>query len=392
MKKRIISLLLTAGLSAALLAGCGDSGKAAQTTEAASEASAQTQKTTESGTAADSTSAEAETVTTQTTETVTTQTTEAAMTEGTSTESQNAGSESTGEQENQKDAFGSIDPDTVYKRPDGVESTYYGKDALMQIVVIGDSQFANYLGSDGIPYMLSRACHANVFNLAIGGTCATVGANETTNDSEWTSPNGVGMARAIEGKVDADKILSNYDYTRNVFHSCNFAKTTVFIVEYGVNDYLSSMPMNSSDNRGRSPKGFRGALSDIISSLHDTDKDAKIILVSPVYAQFYDSKGAYVGDGNIYKNSLGLVLRDYVDSENNVASDYGSYLQYMDAYYGLNIDSSNAYEQLEADGIHMTSKGRDRYVQLLGRLCIRAAGYSIDPDTDPRKVEWWKTK
>lgn len=390
MKKRIISLLLTAGLSAALLAGCG-SDQAASTTEAASEASAATQEATASETSettSESTSSEAatESVTTETT-----QTAETAATEETSTQAQEAGSEST-EEDDGKDAFGSIDPDTVYDRPDGVENTYYGDDALMQIVVIGDSQFANYLGSDGIPYMLSRACHANVFNLAIGGTCATVGDNETTKESEWTSPNGVGMAKAIEGTVDADKILSNYDYTRNVFHCCNFAKTTIFIVEYGVNDYLSSMPMNSSDNNGRSPRGFRGALSDIIASLRNTNEDGKIILVSPVYAQFYDSNGAYLGDGNVYKNSIGLVLRDYVDAENNVASDYGSYLQYMDAYYDLNIDSSNAYEQLEEDGIHMTAKGRDRYVQLLGRMCIRAAGYSIDEDVDPREVEWWKTE
>ena len=59
--------------------------------------------------------------------------------------------------------------------PDGVASTLYGKTegtARFQVVVMGDSQFGNFLGTDGLAYLLSQKLHANVYNLSIGGKCA----------------------------------------------------------------------------------------------------------------------------------------------------------------------------------------------------------------------------
>ena len=89
--------------------------------------------------------------------------------------------------------------------PAGVASTLYGKTgkAMFQVVVLGDSQFANFLGTEGLGYLLSQKLHANVYNLALGGKCAAAEQEDRGKDmSQWGTTCGVNLMKAIVGEQD----------------------------------------------------------------------------------------------------------------------------------------------------------------------------------------------
>ncbi len=97
--------------------------------------------------------------------------------------------------------------------PEGVASTLYGKrgTALFQVVVLGDSQFGNFLGEDGLAYLLSQKLHANVYNLALGGKCAAAEQDDVGKDiSQWGTTCGVNLMKAICGEVD-NSCLNGWD-------------------------------------------------------------------------------------------------------------------------------------------------------------------------------------
>lgn len=273
--------------------------------------------------------------------------------------------------------------------PDGVVSTYYGSDALMQIVAIGDSQFGNFKGYDGVAHLLSDYCHANVYNMAVGGSCAAALPNDSVEDDSWDNYSGVGMAKLFAGDVST-KFLENEStsYQLDVYQHCDLQKTDVFVVEYGVNDFLARVPLDKES--GTDVTAYRSALRYILEKLRRTFPDAVVVLCSPSYAQFFDN-GVYIGDSNTLDLGYGKLI-NYVNAANNlVDSNVINNCWLMNPYYTLGINAENARDNL-IDGIHMNASYRDRYTQMLSRLIIRSQGYSIGQDVDPSTVEWWTTK
>ena len=67
-------------------------------------------------------------------------------------------------------------------------------------------------------------------------------------------------------------------------------------------------------------------------------------------------------------------------------------VSYMNPYDFLNINASNAKDNLLADGIHMSPENRKKYAQMLSRIIIRSQGYTIDEGVDPSTVDWKSTK
>ena len=271
---------------------------------------------------------------------------------------------------------------------DGAANTIYGSDAVMQIVVLGDSQFGNFRDENGLAYMLSLKCKANVYNLAIGGTCAGVTPTEGSSHGEdWESKGGCGIAQLICGKVP-ESIIDGETYVKAVFDSCDFSKTDVFVIEYGINDYLSKIPIHSDEPL--SVRTYTGAINYIVTTLHNHFPDAQFIVCTPGYCQFFQSgTGAYIGDGNVTSNGYGVV-REYCEEASNVCDSIENCTSY-DPYFLLDIDMENAQGFL-SDGIHMTTQGREKYVKMLSRFIIRSMGYKIDEGVDPSDVDWVSTK
>ncbi len=271
--------------------------------------------------------------------------------------------------------------------PAGVASTLYGKNgkAMFQVVVLGDSQFANFLGTEGLGYLLSQKLHANVYNLALGGKCAAAEQEDRGKDmSQWGTTCGVNLMKAIVGEQDTT-CLNGWDYQMNVFNSCDFSKTDLFVLEYGVNDYLSKKPMYDENDPG-SVYTYFGALESMILDIRNYFPEAQILVCTPTYAQFWQGgTGAFLGDSNIINNGYGT-LYNYVETATHPAGGHQN-TSTVNEYENSGINPYTASEDL-LDGIHMTDAGRVKYANLLSRVALRAMGYDIDEGVDPDTIDW----
>lgn len=275
--------------------------------------------------------------------------------------------------------------------PDGVTSTLYGKKgkAMFQVVVLGDSQFANFLGMDGLGYLLSEKLHANVYNLALGGKCAAAEQADVGKDmSQWETTCGVNLMKAIVGE-QSESCLDGWDYQKNVFESCDFSKTDLFVLEYGVNDYLSKKPMYDENDPG-SVYTYYGALESMIVDIRNYFPNAQILVCTPTYAQFWQGgTGAFLGDSNIVNNGYGTLF-NYVETATHPAGGHPN-TSTVNEYENSGIDMYSASEDL-LDGIHMTEAGRVKYANLLARVALRSMGYDIAEGVDPDTVDWINQK
>lgn len=271
--------------------------------------------------------------------------------------------------------------------PAGVASTLYGKTgkAMFQVVVLGDSQFANFLGTEGLGYLLSQKLHANVYNLALGGKCAAAEQEDRGKDmSQWGTTCGVNLMKAIVGEQDTT-CLNGWDYQMNVFNSCDFSKTDLFVLEYGVNDYLSKKPMYDEKDPS-SVYTYFGALESMILDIRNYFPEAQILVCTPTYAQFWQGgTGAFLGDSNIINNGYGT-LYNYVETATHPAGGHQN-TSTVNEYENSGINPYTASEDL-LDGIHMTDAGRVKYANLLSRVALRALGYDIDEGVDPDTIDW----
>ena len=274
---------------------------------------------------------------------------------------------------------------------DDLVNTMYGDDALMNIVVLGDSQFGNFKGYDGLAYQISQYCHANVWNCGIGGATAAVLPSDSTDKDGWDSLSGVGVAYALTKQVSSDYLATLFPYQKYMIDSVDMSKVDVFIVEFGLNDYLENVELD----RNTTERSYRNAEATIGRTLHKAAPDAKIIFCGPTYAQFFDGT-TYLGDINTLANKQGYKLIDYCNSlENEVTTGLAAesdVYSYFNAYLYAGIDSTNATDMLSADRLHMNGTGRTSYAKVLSRIIIRDEGYSIDEGVDPTTVEWWTTK
>lgn len=229
----------------------------------------------------------------------------------------------------------------------------------LQIVFLGDSIFDNSRDGTGVPYLTADECDADVYNLAIGGTSATIEIGESTSSETWVSRSLVGMVKAMRGDIPTDvfagtrakEILDNPDV--------DFSKTDYFVVEYGINDFFRAVPMDNHDNY-YDYTTYAGALRYAVSTLEEIADDATIILCCPHYCQFFNNH-QFIGDGNVLNTGYGTLF-DYKGICQYVAKE--QQVEFYDAYMDLGINGYTAEEYLE-DGVHLTEAGRQLYADAL---------------------------
>ncbi len=233
----------------------------------------------------------------------------------------------------------------------------------LQIVFLGDSILDGYRNETGIAYLTGVRCNADVYNLAMGGTTAALTTYESAEYAKWTSRSLQGVVHAICGDVDPG-ILEGYR-AGEVFATCDFSRTDYFVIEYGMNDFLSGITMNDEEDF-YDEYSYVGALRIAIQRLRDNFPDAAIVLCSPNYAQFWGQDGAFLGDGNMVNNGGGTLVAYHRVCE-NVANDM--HTLFLDGYNGIGLDAYTADEFLE-DGVHLSQKGRDKYAEKLSEIIL----------------------
>lgn len=255
------------------------------------------------------------------------------------------------------------EPEQVVTEEDQTEPT--GSD--LQLIFLGDSIFDTSRDGTGIPYLTAVACNnADVFNLAIGGTCAALKKDESKDIDTWSSWNLPVLVNAMMGNVPAEhfngvrtgEILANTEI--------DYSKTDYFIVEYGTNDFLSGMQKDCDEDDYFDLNSYAGALRYAVANLSNLSPDATIILCSPCYAQFYNGTWM-IGDGNVTNNGYGTLF-DYVGTCNYIAKEH--HTLFLNAYEDLGINSYTAEEYLE-DGIHLTEAGRALYAETLANMIMK---------------------
>lgn len=269
-----------------------------------------------------------------------------------------------GENANQANEIPEIvveEPEQVITEEDQTEPT--GSD--LQFVFLGDSIFDSNRDGTGIPYLTAKQCDADVFNLAIGGTCAALKSDEPRDPAQWSSWSMLEVINVMMGTLPA----SNFDGLRagEILGNPNidFSQTDYFIVEYGTNDFLSGIS-RSAQGETYNLNSYSGALRYAVSNLKEIAPDATIILCSPCFAQFFGKDGYMVGDGNMMDKGNGTLF-DYVGTCNYIAKEQNAL--FFNAYQDLGIDSYTADEYLE-DGVHLSKEGRQLYADALAKMIM----------------------
>lgn len=234
----------------------------------------------------------------------------------------------------------------------------------LQLVFLGDSIFDNNRDGTGVPYLTAVQCNADVYNLAIGGTTATIKQTQSAENEKWESTGLQGVVRAMEKKIPTT--IFEGTRTKEILDNPNidFSKTDYFIIEYGINDYFEGAP-RSYDDQPYSAYTYAGALRNAISELRSLAPDCTIILCPPHYCVFYNGD-RYVGDSNVTDKGAGT-LRDYMGTCEYIAGEQQTL--FFNSYYDLGIDAYGADKYLE-DGIHLTAEARQNYADALARIIL----------------------
>lgn len=242
----------------------------------------------------------------------------------------------------------------------------------MQIVCMGDSIFDHERGSTGVASLISEGCNAKVYNMAIGGTTAALMLDDPRGFSDWESISLVGIINAIVGNIGPE-IFDKYE-AGNVLRECDFSQTDYFIIEYGLNDFLcGKVPQNlywpNGENLGiPAICTYVGAIEYAINTLRSFFPNAKILVISPHYCEFF-SGGKYVGNAYTQNNGYGTLIDFSRCIESAMTDNYREDVIFYNTIQNSGIDAYTANEYLE-DGIHLSEAGRRAYAEYAIKLIL----------------------
>lgn len=232
----------------------------------------------------------------------------------------------------------------------------------LQIVFLGDSILDNFRDETGIVYLVGEALDADVINLAIGGTSASIGYDNDKSNEKWDSTSGAGVAKAICGIVSPDVLFDCTAKTLIKSHMDDFKNTDIFVIEYGINDFMFGRAMVDLDDL-TNPTTYEGALRQMLNAITQTYPNAKIVTCQPSYVEFFRENGEYVGNSYVLNNGPGTEY-DYGRKMEMLSKEYGTYFF---SFEDNGITMGNASETL-LDGVHLNENGRRIYAENLSEF------------------------
>ncbi len=230
-----------------------------------------------------------------------------------------------------------------------------------RIVCLGDSIIGNERGDTSITGVLEELLGEPVYNGAFGGSTMSCRVKE---DRAAVTTDTLSMARLSEAIAQQDFYVQNAGVTRCAvmeyfpeavygFQDIDFDKTEILIIEHGVNDYQTGVPLDNPDNL-RDVYTFGGALRYSLENLKAAYPKLRIILVTPTYCWYLakESNCQEIDNG-------GGILEDYVNLELEIAAQYG--VEVLDNYHESGIGASGNFEEWKVytqDGLHLNETGR----------------------------------
>ncbi len=244
------------------------------------------------------------------------------------------------------------------------------RDYSMQVVILGDSIMDGDRTESGAADIISEQLNAKVYNMSMGGTTAALLPTDPAGYDQWDSRCLLGVVNAILGNISKD-VFNGYT-AKDVLETCDFSKTDYFIIEYGVNDFLTGKIPNSrylEDGETlavRSDCTYTGALDSAIVKLKGAFPNAQILLVGPHYCQIFSGK-TFIGDGYSLDYGYGPLI-DFSRGAGYVAEQHKEDgVIFFNAFEESGIDAETADSYLE-DGVHMTPLGARVYAEKLAAI------------------------
>lgn len=235
-----------------------------------------------------------------------------------------------------------------------------------KIVFLGDSLF-DYLKVDSvtIPGVVKRMTGAECYNVSIGGTLASA-----------VDPYGfarVANSLAMKGAVDLESRSRNE--ALRFSEDYKDGDSLVFVVLYGLNDYMSGVPITEDDIVIRESEAedetmtvyteestFKYSYEYGLESLSLAYPDAEILVILP-----YAPDGT--NGGKEKYSDAGRPLNDYLKAVKDICNIKG--IACYDLLHDGPFDKENRSEYL-ADGVHTNEKGAFLLGELIANEINRA--------------------
>lgn len=193
-------------------------------------------------------------------------------------------------------------------------------------VILGDSIFAHFKDDTSIQSMLRNFGGAHVIDRSVGGTSAATYGN---------------INFELQAQLDVTAIkdaLSASEHTN---------ERLLFIIEYGINDYLLGHPI-INENDSYDWTTFSGALQQTVSTLREEWPDCRILFLAPGYSNINEL-------GSIPFVDDGYPLSDYREAVIAVARNNNC--DFIDMTK-IGINESNFHKTLYPDPVHYNANGR----------------------------------
>ncbi len=250
--------------------------------------------------------------------------------------------------------------------------TFYDRSRLqekasVQIVMLGDSILGECRDDTSVSAQLSRLLGKSVFNGALGGTCMGRMDDEKrlafTKDclsmqalSQSIVTGDFGVQQTVRIRENATEY---FEATINELESIDFEQVEILMIEYGINDYHSGIPIYDEEEL-YNPYTFTGALRSTLKTLQDKYPDLRIILLTPPYSWYPYINGEELTCEEY--NLGGGVLEEYVNAEIWVAQSMG--VEVIDLYHDFYPHEQwSDWEIYTRDGVHPNEAGRQLITQ-----------------------------
>lgn len=249
------------------------------------------------------------------------------------------------------------------------------------VVYLGDSQMDNGREDNtDIPSYVQQILGGKHYNLGVGGSVAT---NKAGTDYSQDS-NLFGILSIFDGRYTVDECISSDYGAYNVISDVNLEDVDVFVLAYGINDFLSKCP-RAYDYDITNYATYKGGLTYGINKLRMLCPNAVIVVCSPTYCYFNDVVGIKNSDGNMADLGYGP-LAEYASTCEQTAAEKNCI--YLDTYYGSAFDLSiYTYDKYTTDGIHLNNTGRQIYATVLSRHIKLALGTAEGEWTYPFTID-----
>ncbi len=228
-----------------------------------------------------------------------------------------------------------------------------------QIVVLGDSIFGQARDETSVSSLLSELLGQEVFNGALGGTCASRVNREGRLAYSKDSLSFVELSRAAAlddfGWQQATRVReSTTEYFPEVIddlEKIDFSGVDILLVQYGLNDYHAGVPLDNPEDP-YDTYTFAGAFRGAVAYWRETYPEIRIVLLTSTYSWY-----EYAGKTCEEMDEGGGILEDYINKEIQVAEEMG--VEVLDLYHDVYPHETWEDRKLYThDGLHPNEAGR----------------------------------